>query len=171
MTMNFLTWMLIGCLGLVTSTAASPRPLENARLPSPDQKLIAQIHSTTNQFAEDTVEILSPELGTLLSFPMRSAAGGNGRYVLRIEWTADSKFLVFSTFSSGAHSSWNFKTFVYSRPLNQVLSIDELLRPVVDPNFVLPSQDKLEVKTLNVKGIDAEPIKLSIDLNTLLPRT
>src|SRR5207249_10981362 len=47
----------------------------------------------------------------------------NGRYVLKSEWSPDSRFFVFSTFSSGGHSGWNFRTFVYSVDANKFVSV------------------------------------------------
>ncbi len=37
----------------------------------------------------------------------------SGRVVSAIRWSPDSKFLLFTTASSGGHSSWHFKTYVY----------------------------------------------------------
>jgi len=36
-----------------------------------------------------------------------------GRLVSQIQWSPDSKFLLFTTASSGGHSPWHFKTFVF----------------------------------------------------------
>jgi hypothetical protein len=35
------------------------------------------------------------------------------RTVMQIAWSPDSKFLLFTTASSGGHSPWHFKTFVF----------------------------------------------------------
>src|SRR6266478_3005306 len=117
---NSLTLLLLSQLSVATMLA-SPQPVANKRVPSRDQKLVAEIHSKSSQFTEDIVEIRSQNSGNLLvRFSMTSSSGSNGRYVLKAEWSSDSMFFVFSTFSSGAHSSWNFKTFVYSVALNRV---------------------------------------------------
>jgi hypothetical protein len=159
--------MLVSQLAIAT-VSASPQPLENKHIPSPNQKLVAEIRSITAQFTEDTVEIRSRESGNLLlRYPMTSASGSTGRYVLKAEWSPDSAFFVFSSFSAGAHSSWNYRTFVYSLALNRFISIDELVRPVVDPNFKIISPHNLEVQTLNRKGVDAESVKTTIDLSAL----
>ena len=70
-------------------------------------------------------------------FPMTSKAGANGRNVLKAKWTSDSRFFVFSTFSSAGHSSWNFKTFVYSVDAKEFTSVDDKVRPVTDKDFQL----------------------------------
>src|ERR1041385_6868912 len=36
------------------------------------------------------------------------------RVISGIQWSPDSKFLLFTTASSGGHSPWHFKTYVYS---------------------------------------------------------
>ena len=36
-----------------------------------------------------------------------------GRVVSQIRWSPDSQFLMFTTASSGGHSPWHFKTFVF----------------------------------------------------------
>jgi hypothetical protein len=36
-----------------------------------------------------------------------------GRVVSQIRWSPDSQFLLFTTASSGGHSPWHFKTFVF----------------------------------------------------------
>jgi hypothetical protein len=37
----------------------------------------------------------------------------SGRVVSQIRWSPDSKFLLFTTASSGGHSPWHFKTFLF----------------------------------------------------------
>jgi hypothetical protein len=98
---------------------------------------------------------------------MTSGSEWNGRYVLKSEWTTDSKFFLFSTFSSGAHSSWNFQTFVYSVDANKFVSVDEKLRPVTDHDFQLTSPHTLQVETLSPSGIDFPSFKRTVDLATL----
>jgi hypothetical protein len=128
---------------------------------------MAQIVSKRAEFTEDTVTITSRELGSRAEFPMTSRGGGNGRYVLKSEWTPDSKFFVFSTFSAGAHSSWNFETFVYSVDANKFVSVDEKVRSVTDEAFQLLPPHTLQVETLNALGIDYPSMKRTIDLAAL----
>ena len=134
---------------------------------SPDDKFMAQIVSKKAEFTEDTVAIVSKESGSRVEFAMTSGSEWNGRYVLKSEWSADSKFFVFSTFSSGAHSSWNFQTFVYSVDENKFVSVDEKLRPVTDHDFQLTSPHTLQIETLNPSGIDFPSFKRTVDRATL----
>lgn len=128
---------------------------------------LAQIVSKKTEFTEDTVAIVSRDSGSRIEFPMTSGSEWNGRYVLKSEWTPDSKFFVFSTLSSGAHSSWNFQTFVYSVDANKFVSVDEKLRPVTEHDFQLTSPQTLQVETLNPSGIDFPSFKRTVDLATL----
>jgi hypothetical protein len=134
---------------------------------SPDGRFMAQILSKKAEFTEDTVTIISRESGSRAEFPMTSETGANGRNVLKSEWSADSKFFVFSTFSSGLHSSWHFQTFVYSVDANKFVSADEKVRPVTDHDFQLIAPHTLQVDTLNPSGIDFPSVKRTIDLATL----
>ena len=146
------------------STSPETTTTNNA---SPNGEFMAQIVSKKAEFTEDTVAIVSRESGSRVEFPMTSGSVWNGRYVLKSEWTPDSKFFLFSTFSSGAHSSWNFQTFVYSVDANKFVSVDEKLRPVTDHDFQLISPHTLQVETLNPSGIDFPSFKRTVDLATL----
>jgi hypothetical protein len=134
---------------------------------SPDGNFAAQIVSEKAEFTEDTVAIISRESGSRVEFPMTSGSEWNGRYVLKSEWSLDSKFFVFSTFNPGAHSSWNFQTFVYSVDANKFVSVDGKLRPVTDHDFQLTSPHTLQVETLNPSGIDFPSFKRAVDLAIL----
>jgi hypothetical protein len=74
---------------------------------------------------------------------------------------------VFSTFSSGGHSGWNFKTFVYSVDANKFVSVDEKVRSVTDEDFQLLPPHTLQVETLNPLGIDYPSMKRTFDLTGL----
>ena len=128
---------------------------------------MAQIVSKKAEFTEDTVAIVSSESGSQVEFSMTSESEWNGRYVLKSEWSADSKFFVFSTFSSGAHSSWNFQTFVYSVDANKFASVDDKARPVTDEDFKLIVRHTLQIETSNPSGMDYFSMKRTIDLATL----
>lgn len=160
-----LLWVLV-CIVIPAGNINSSDSM-TTRTPSPDGAFIALISSKEGEFAEDTVTIILKEAGSQAEFPMTSQAGSKGRYVLKSEWSPDSKFFVFSTFSSGAHSSWNFKTFVYSVDVNKFISVDEKVRPVTDKNFQLTEPHTLQVETLNPSGIDFPSFKRMVDLTTL----
>ena len=111
----------------------APSPAsQNKSIASPDSAFVAEISSNKAQFTEDTVEIVSRKSPARAKFPMTFERGANGRYVLKAEWSPDSRFFVFSTFSSGAHSSWNFRTFVFSVDANKFVSVDDRIKPVTN---------------------------------------
>jgi len=154
------------CCAMATEAFASTKS-EHRSIASPDTKFTAEIIAKDTQFTEDTVAIVSKPSGLRTEFPMTSATGSNGRNVLKAEWSPDSKFFVFSTFSSAGHSSWNFQTFVYSVDTNKFVSVDEKVRPITDKNFQLLAPHTLQVDTLNPSGIDFPSMKRTIDLPSL----
>jgi hypothetical protein len=137
---------------------------QKKEIASPDGKFITRIVSKTAEFTEDTVAIVSRESASPVEFSMTSASEWNGRYVLKSGWSADSKFFVFSTSSSGAHSSWHFQTFLYSVDANRFASVDDKVRPVTNEDFKLIAPHTLQVDTLNPLGIDYSSMKRTIDL-------
>lgn len=158
--------IFVYCL-LVSLSLPGPLEIEKKELPSPDGRLVAEILSRMAEFTEDTVKIISRESGSYAEFAMTSKSGANGRNVLKGEWSPDSKFFVFSTFSSGGHSGWNFRTFVYSVDANKFVSVDEKVRPVTNEDFKLIPPHTLQVETLNPLGIDYPSMIRTFDLATL----
>jgi hypothetical protein len=139
---------------LISLSLSAPVETEKKELASPDGRLVAEILSRMADFTEDTVKIITKESGSYAEFPMTSPTGANGRNVLKGEWSPDSKFFVFSTFSSGGHSGWNFRTFVYAVDANTFAAVDEKVRPVTSKDFKLLPAHTLQVDTLNPLGID-----------------
>jgi len=159
-------WTLLCCFLAAAGIGASPETTTTNNA-SPDGRFMAQIVSKKAEFTEDTVAIVSRETSSRTEFSMTSDSEWNGRYVLKSEWSPDSRFFVFSTFSSGGHSGWNFRTFVYSVDANKFVSVDEKIRPVTDHDFQLLPSHTLQVETLNPLGIDYPSMKRTIDLATL----
>jgi WD40 repeat protein len=160
---------LLPWYSLVSLTISASVESEKREITSPDGTLVAEILSRMAQFTEDTVKIVSRESGSHAEFSMTSHSGANGRNVLKAQWSPDSKFFVFSTFSSGGHSGWNFRTFVYSVDANKFVSLDEKVRPVTDKDFQLIPPHTLQVETLNPSGIDFPSFNRTIDLAALFP--
>jgi hypothetical protein len=158
---------LLPWYSLVSLAISASVESEKREITSPDGTLVAEILSRMAQFTEDTVKIVSKESGSHAEFSMASQNGANGRNVLKAQWSPDSKFFVFSTFSSGGHSGWNFRTFVYSVDANKFVSVDEKVRPVTDEDFQLIPPHTLQVEALNPLGIDFPSFKRMIDLVTL----
>jgi hypothetical protein len=55
------------------------------------------------------------------------------RTLAHIAWSPDSKFLVFTTDSSGGHSPWHSKAFLYSAPDRSFRFMDESIGSVLNP--------------------------------------
>src|SRR6266566_131788 len=159
--------LLLSWYSLVSLAVAASVESEKREIASPDGTLVAEILSRMAQFTEDTVKIVSRESGSHAEFSMTSENGANGRNVLKAQWSPDSKFFAFSTFSSGGHSGWNFRTFVYSVDANKFASVDEKVRPVTDKDLTLISPHSLQVETLNPLGIDFPSFKRTTNLVTL----
>lgn len=131
------------------------------RLVSPDKSLIAIIEpflKTKEKAAENIVSIVTSDGTMLAKMDFRSPDKEHGYVIDKIQWTADSHFLVFSTYSSGGHQSWHAPTFFFARSDDKIRSVDDLLGPVLDPDFeILPTnilkvsvQDKTSQKEKTV---------------------
>jgi hypothetical protein len=57
---------------------------------------------------ESRVVIRTSKGETVTSKDYSSPRGFNGYYVVRAQWSPDSKFFVYSLSSSGGHSPWSF---------------------------------------------------------------
>ena len=134
---------------------------------SPDEELLAVINPT-GAGSEDRIEVEKPKGGVIAARNHSSPNGQHGRSVLHADWTPDSQFFVYSTASSGGHSSWHFNTFVYVRRTNKIYELDEMIGPLVDPMFDVSRPDQFHSKRLNPNGgVDAEPIEVRVELSKL----
>jgi hypothetical protein len=82
------------------------------------------------------------------------------RLIARIEWSPDSKFLLFTTASSGGHSPWHAAAFLFSVSDDSFHDVDAAIGNVVSPKFHFDSPDiaSMEVK----KGEAEEGVKVSL---------
>jgi hypothetical protein len=89
-----------------------------------------------------------------------------GRVPAKVKWTADSKFLVFTTVSSGGHSPWHFTTCVFSVSDKKIVCLDDVIGPVVDSDFKLegPHTGTFKIDDQFPRGENPEPLKLDISL-------
>jgi hypothetical protein len=135
---------------------------------SPDEALQAVIVPTSGG-SENRIELMAAT-GKRLSFRDHSSPDGqHGRYVLHADWTPDSQFFVYSTCSSGGHSSWHYETFVYARRANRIYDLDDILDPMVEAMFDLSEPDQFHSKRLNPDGgVDNEPLEVRVKLSKLM---
>lgn len=89
-----------------------------------------------------------------------------GRLPAKVQWTADSKFLVFTTVSSGGHSPWHFTTYVFSVSDKKIVCLHDVIGPVVDSDFKLegPHTGTFKIDKQLPRGEHPEPLKLEISL-------
>jgi hypothetical protein len=58
-----------------------------------------------------------------------------GRVISHIEWSPDSKFLLFTTASSGGHSPWHTAAFLFCASDNSFRDVEPAIGSVVSPEF------------------------------------
>ena len=96
-----------------------------------------------------------------------------GRVPARIQWTADSRFLVLTTVSSGGHSPWHFMTYVFSVAAKRVVCLDDVMGPVVDSDFKLedPHSATFQIgKTDGFAGDSEHPTPRKLDISLLFSK-
>ncbi len=104
----------------------------------------------------------------LLGNSYGSADCEHGAELLRGEWSADSRFFVFSTQFSGGHQPWHYPTYTYDRCSNRVVELQPAEGPVVSPDFNLFPNDALGTETWERPGRDRRRPVL-VDLPKLSP--
>jgi len=75
-----------------------------------------------------------------------SADGTHGKVISHYVWTPDSRFFVFTTSSSGGHAPWHFPAFFFDPNKKQFFSLDDLVKPVVDPTIKVGAPDIVQMK-------------------------
>lgn len=108
--------------------------------PSPDGRLTAKIIPSAKP-PECIVEICGKKGEVLIRTDYSSPDGEHGQYVEQASWTPDSKFFVYSTYSTGGHSPWQSKYFFYRHRDNKLLSSPDFLPPIIDAKFSLRAPD------------------------------
>ena len=58
-----------------------------------------------------------------------------GRVISHIEWSPDSKFLLFTTASSGGHQPWHAAAFLFCTTDNSFRDVEPAIGSVASPNF------------------------------------
>jgi hypothetical protein len=75
-------------------------------------------------------------------FPFQTSSDRKGhRLIAHIEWSPDSKFLLFTTASSGGHQPWHAATFVFCRSDNSFREVEPATGTVVSSDFRFESPD------------------------------
>ena len=85
------------------------------------------------------------------------------RLVSQIRWSPDSKFLLFTTASSGGHSPWHFKTFVFCDADKSFRDVETASgAPVGAAEFQFESPDVALLKLHQPASDTLKPIKLPL---------
>jgi hypothetical protein len=80
----------------------------------------------------------------LLSQDYSSADRQSGLVLEQCRWTPDSRFFVYSAYSSGGHQPWHSPTLFHDRTANKIYRLDDLLGPITAADFDLKAPDILE---------------------------
>lgn len=117
---------------------------------------------------EERIVIRGFQPRRLAELSMLSEDGQQGRHVENIQWSKDNKFLLFTTSSSGGHSPWNFRTYVFSTEHWQFLCLDEAVAPVTNKDFEFTDPSHVSMETLNSSDADVDNVERRVvDLQTL----
>ena len=134
------TRKLIPLSVILLAAAAVSASAQAKTFVSPDGALRATITPAGpagRRAGESLVEMRDARSGLLLRKSFASEDGEHGYGVVRAEWTADSRFFIFSLESSGGHQPWHAPTFVYRRADRRLLAVDDIGGPVSSPRFEL----------------------------------
>jgi len=148
---------------------------------APDQHFFA---ATREVPAGDDMLLWKPEFdGTRLVVLKRGTNETEGeicftytfprRLVAQAMWTPDSKYIVFTTTSSGGHSPWHDDSFVFSVADKKIVSVDDAVGLVVSPELSVqaPHSATFGIGLMGSEGVDFEhPKKTIVDLSTLFSK-
>src|SRR6184192_3665946 len=128
-TLPILSILLTSAVALAqTRTYESPRKIIRA--------LIVPVGARGFATYESRVELRSSSGALLRSKSFASRDHNHGEGVGHAEWTAEGRFFVFNTNSSGGHQPWHVTTYVYSVRSNRFYSVDSLAGPITS-DFIL----------------------------------
>lgn len=152
---------------LLLSFASLVNATEQERaIPSPDGKLIARIlpiQKTKEGPPEFKIEVIDAGGKLAAREDFTSKTGNQGLSIDKAEWSPDSQFFVFSTFSSGGHMAWQFPTFFFARRDNRIYRFADFLPPIAEGDFTLKSPDTIAI-TIWTPMTTEKPLDRSIEL-------
>jgi hypothetical protein len=110
---------------------------------------------------ESRVELRSATGALLRRRDFTSSDQGHGEIVSHAEWSADGRFFVFTTDSSGGHQPWHVATYFYSVGRRRFYSVDSMVGAVLS-DFALHG-NLLSTTRMGVNAEDRKPVTLSLD--------
>jgi hypothetical protein len=84
-----------------------------------------------------------------------------GRLISHIEWSPDSKFLLFTTASSGGHQPWHAPAFLFCASDNSFRDVESAIGTVVSPDFRFEPPD---IAVMTVKKGDEADAEVKVPL-------
>ena len=83
---------------------------------------------------------------SITSKDLTSGDSEHGLFFVSGKWTPDSNYFIATSNSSGGHSPWQFRTFIYDRKANSVIWLTDYTPAIVSPDFAVKSPDILHIK-------------------------
>jgi hypothetical protein len=84
-----------------------------------------------------------------------------GRIITQIEWSPDSKFLLFTTADSSGHSPWHAAAFLFCATDNSFRDVDAAIGNVTSPKFRFESPD-IAIMEVKKGEMPEEQVKLPL---------
>jgi len=135
--------------------------------PSPDQVLFA-----ATRLIPDRVYIQRHNLDAVAVAIFRAGEQGltvvarhdfQGRVITYLEWSPDSKFLLFTTASSSGHSPWHAAAFLFCSADNSFRDVDAAIGSVASPKFRFEQPDiAVMVVVKKVEMPEGEEVKVPL---------
>src|SRR4051812_13146933 len=110
---------------------------------------------------ESRVELRSSTGAVLRRKDFTSSDRSHGKTVSHAEWSADGRFFVFTTGSSGGHQPWHVATYFYSVGRHRFYSVDSMVGAVLS-DFALHG-NVLSTTRMGVNADDPKPVTLSLN--------
>ena len=122
--------------------------------------LIVPVGTKGYETYESRVDIRSSSVALLRSKSFASRDHNHGQGVDHAEWTADGRFFVFNTDSSGGHQPWHFATYLYSVGSNRFYVVDSVAGPITS-DFTLRGET-IEATRMGATVDDRVPITIRL---------
>jgi hypothetical protein len=164
-----LAYGLTAAVGLIRiAPQGNATCLGTTNFQSPDGRLTARITQIEHTgCGESEIGFVDQSNRVLASSDYRSNDGGHGLIIEKAAWTPDSRFFVFSTYSSGGHQPYNSPIFVFARQRGTIVPLGRVLQGYVnDPDFRIVPPHDIEVSvsdgvspsTLHTQRVDLEKV-------------
>ncbi len=157
-------WCLVFCVALpVVSFSAEVQILPKSS--EDDVGFLAYVLPVAN---EDRIVVRRTTPRDIAELSLLSQDSMHGAKVEHIAWSGHARYLVFTTTSSGGHSPWNHRTYVFSTDHWAFLILDDVVAPVTSADFTFPDASHVEVEIMRPDGDGSDDtVKKTVDLDAL----